>query len=150
MKCLTVSGWELEVVAKNSKTIVLNFTYEGDSMDGTIQAKQSIELARSTMHDDLGSGSRTAYGVSKVSKVTEATGPMLRQRSERAISVADFLKSVSLEQIELSATVEQQEVTAAEAVIAGKLSDGGRLKIQMDSLTCADRPESFLEMKTAK
>jgi hypothetical protein len=146
MKCLTVSGWELEVVAKNSKALVLNFTYEGDGL----QVKQSIELARSKMHDDFGSGSRIAYGVSKVTKVTEAKGPMHRQGSEQAVSVADFLKSVSLEQIELSATLEQREVTAAEAMIVGKLSDGGRSKIQMDALTCADRPESFLGMKIAK
>jgi hypothetical protein len=150
MKCLTVSGWELEVIAKNSKTLVLNFKYEGDSMVGSLQATQSIELARSKMHDDLGTASRTAYGISKVTKVTSVKGPMHRQGSERAVSVADFLKSVSLEQIELSATVEQQEVTEAKAMIVGKLSDGGRSTIQMDALTCADRPESFLEMKIAK
>ncbi len=146
MKCLTVSGWELEVVAKNSKTLVLNFTYEGDGL----KAVQSIELARSKMHDDLGAGSRTAYGVSKVTKVTETKGPMHRQGSERAVSVADFLKSVSLEQIELSATLEQREVTEAQAMVVAKLSDGGRSKVKMEALTCADRPESFLDLAIAK
>ena len=146
MKCLTVSGWELEVVAKNSKTLVLNFTYEGDGL----KAVQSIELARSKMHDDLGSGIRTAYGVSKVLNVTAGKGPMHRQGSARPVSVADFLKSVSLEQIELSATLEQREVTEAQAMVVAKLFDGGRSKVKMDALTCADRPESFLEMRIAK
>jgi hypothetical protein len=150
MKCLTVSGWELEVVAKSSKTLVLNFKYEGDSMVGSLQATQSIELARSKMQDDLSTASRTAYGVSKVTKVTGTKGPTHRQGSGRAVSVADFLKSVSLEQIELSATVEQKEVTEAKAMIVGKLSDGGRSTIQMDALTCADRPESFLGTKISQ
>jgi ABC-type uncharacterized transport system ATPase subunit len=60
------------------------------------------------------------------------------------------LKSASLEQIDLSATLKQQEVTNAEATIVAELSDGGRSKIQMNALTCADRPESFLEMNIAK
>jgi hypothetical protein len=105
MKCLTLSGWELELVLKDNKTLVANYTYEADGM----RAKQSIELSLAKMHNDLGSAGRNAYGISSVTKVT-----------------------------------------GAKVIIIGDDKEGATTSISGDALTCADRPESFLEIKIAK
>lgn len=155
LKCLTRSGWELEVAIKDATTLVLNFASEADDLNGdnlvTLQTQQSIELVRTNMHNDYSSGSRVAFGVSKVSKVIGSKGPILPSKSKTAQSVADYLKSANLSQIELIGQLDQKKtVSEAKAMFVAKNFAGANSRISMDALTCASRPELFLEMSIAK